>query len=122
MPSAERNVAIVGAGLIGRAWAAIFARAGWNVRLTDPHIPTLESAPALIRDELHALARHGLAVDPDRAVARVSVAANLREALIDVEFVQENGPEKVEDKQRIFAKLDSLAPPHALLVSSTSAI
>jgi 3-hydroxyacyl-CoA dehydrogenase len=37
MAGSERNVAIVGAGLIGRAWAAIFARAGWNVRLTDPH-------------------------------------------------------------------------------------
>jgi L-gulonate 3-dehydrogenase len=122
MPSTERNVAIVGAGLIGRAWAAIFARAGWNVRLTDPHVPTLESAPRLIRDELTALARHGLADDPDRAIARVSVARSLQEAVIDAEFVQENGPEKVEDKQTIFAQLDRLAPPHALLVSSTSAI
>ena len=43
MASSECNVAIVGAGLIGRAWAAIFARAGWNVRLTDPHIPTLKA-------------------------------------------------------------------------------
>ena len=77
MANTERNVAIVGAGLIGRAWAAIFARAGWNVRLTDPHIPTLKAAPRLIRDELHALARHGLAADPDGAVARVSVAASL---------------------------------------------
>ena len=122
MQSAERNVAIVGAGLIGRAWAAIFARAGWNVRLTDPHIPTLKAAPRLIRDELRALSRHGLADDPDGAIARVSVAASLQEAVIDVEFVQENGPEKVEDKQTIFAQLDKLAPPHALLVSSTSAI
>jgi 3-hydroxyacyl-CoA dehydrogenase len=122
MQSAERNVAIVGAGLIGRGWAAIFARAGWNVRLTDPHIPTLKAAPRRIRDELHALSRHGLADDPDGATARVSVAASLQEAVIDVEFVQENGPEKVEDKQTIFAQLDKLAPPHALLVSSTSAI
>jgi len=38
MASPERIVAIVGAGLIGRAWAAIFARAGWKVRLTDPHV------------------------------------------------------------------------------------
>ena len=45
MASTERQVAIVGAGLIGRAWAAIFARAGWNVRLTDPHVPTLEGSP-----------------------------------------------------------------------------
>ena len=82
MTNTERNVAIVGAGLIGRAWAAIFARAGWNVRLTDPHIPTLKAAPRLIRDELHALARHGLAADPDGAVARVSVAASLQEAVL----------------------------------------
>jgi len=122
MASTERNVAIVGAGLIGRAWAAIFARAGWNVRLSDPHIPTLKAAPRLIRDELHALARHGLAADPDVAITRVSVAASLAEAVVDVEFVQENGPERVEDKQTIFAQLDRLAPKHALLVSSTSAI
>jgi 3-hydroxyacyl-CoA dehydrogenase len=122
MASPGRHVAIVGTGLIGRAWAAIFARAGWNVRLSDPHIPTLKAAPRLIRDELHALARHGLADDPDGAVARISVAGSLRDAVMDVEFVQENGPEKVEDKRAIFAQLDRLAPPNALLVSSTSAI
>ncbi len=122
MTDTERNVAIVGSGLIGRAWATIFARAGWNVRLNDPHIPTLKAAPRLIRDELHALARHGLCSDPDGAVARVSIAASLQEALLDVEFVQENGPEIVEDKKAIFAQLDKLAPPNALLVSSTSAI
>jgi L-gulonate 3-dehydrogenase len=122
MASPEQIVAIVGAGLIGRAWAVIFARAGWNVRLTDPHVPTLTAAPRLIRDELHALARHGLADDPDGAVARVSVAADLEEAVSDVEFVQENGPEKVEEKRIIFAQLDRLAPKEALLVSSTSAI
>jgi 3-hydroxyacyl-CoA dehydrogenase len=122
MTNTERNVAIVGSGLIGRAWATIFARAGWNVRLTDPHIPTLNAASRLIRDELHALARHDLCNDPDGAVARVSIAASLQEALLDVEFVQENGPEIVEDKKTIFAQLDKLAPPNALLVSSTSAI
>src|SRR6266478_3350316 len=122
MASTERNIAIVGTGLIGRAWAAIFARAGWNVRLTDPHVPTLAAAPRLIRDELHALAGHGLTSDPDGAAARVSIAASLREAVMDVEFVQENGPEDVGEKQIIFSELDKLAPPDALLVSSTSAI
>src|SRR5271154_3367885 len=110
MAAAERNVAIVGAGLIGRAWAAIFARAGWQVRLTDPHAPTLEAAPRLIHDELRALARHGLAGGPAGAAARVSVAANLEAAVTGVEFVQENGPEKVEEKRLIFNELDRLAP------------
>jgi 3-hydroxyacyl-CoA dehydrogenase len=45
MKQQNRRVAIVGVGLIGRAWAAIFARAGWNVRLSDPHQPTLKAAP-----------------------------------------------------------------------------
>lgn len=118
----DRRVAIVGAGLIGCAWAAIFARAGWQVRLTDPHGPTLTTAPARVAKELQALARHGLAQEPDAAAARVSVAASLADAVKDVAFVQENGPEKVEDKIAIFAELDRVAPPDALLASSTSAI
>jgi 3-hydroxyacyl-CoA dehydrogenase len=122
MTENNRHVAIVGVGLIGRAWAAIFARAGWTVRLTDPHGPTLEAAPQLIRDELHALASHGLANDPDAAAARISVAASLADAVRDVTFVQENGPENVDQKIAIFAELDRLAPPDALLASSTSAI
>lgn len=120
--STDQRVAIVGAGLIGCAWAAIFARAGWQVRLTDPHGPTLTAAPARVAKELQALARHGLAQEPDAAAARVSVAASLADAVNDVAFVQENGPEKVEDKIAIFAELDRLASPDALLASSTSAI
>ncbi len=118
----NNTVAIVGVGLIGRAWAAIFARAGWSVRVTDPHGPTLENAPRLIRDELHALARHGLADDPDGAAARVTVAASVADAVQGASFVQENGPEKVEDKIALFAALDRLASPDAILASSTSAI
>jgi L-gulonate 3-dehydrogenase len=122
MEKTNRQVAIVGVGLIGRAWAAIFARAGWNVRLTDPHEPTLKSAIDLIRNELHALARHGLADDPDGAAARLTVAHSVEAAVEGVEFVQENGPELVEQKKAIFAELDRLAPPSAVLASSTSAI
>lgn len=108
--------------MIGRAWAAIFARAGWNVRITDPHARTLSAAPDLIRDELRSLAKHGLAEDPDGAAARVSVASDLADALKDVEFVQENGPEKIDDKIALFAELDRLAAPDTILASSTSAI
>jgi L-gulonate 3-dehydrogenase len=122
MTENNRHVAIVGVGLIGRAWAAIFARAGWTVRLTDPHRPTLDAAPQLIRDELRALARHGLANDPEGAAARISIAARLADAVKDVAFVQENGPENVDQKITIFAELDHLAPPDVLLASSTSAI
>jgi L-gulonate 3-dehydrogenase len=122
MKHENKTVAIVGVGLVGRAWAAIFARAGWNVRLTDPHAPTLAAAPGLIRDELRALARHGLADDPDGAAARITVSKGVKEALDGVAFVQESGPELVEQKKIIWAELDQLAPADAVLASSTSAI
>ncbi len=116
------TAAIVGVGLIGRAWAMVFARAGWTVRLTDPHAPTLKAAPDLIRKELQALARHGLVEDPEAAVGRISVTRDLADAIKGADFVQENGPENVEAKQAIFAELDAIAAPETLLVSSTSAI
>lgn len=119
---APLTVAIVGAGLIGRAWAAVFARAGWTVRLFDPHGPTLDAAPGLIREELQALHAHGLADDPAGAAARVGAAGSLAEAVAVAGFVQENGPEVVEAKRALFAELDRLAPPGAVLASSTSAI
>ena len=118
----ERVVAIVGVGLIGRAWAAIFARAGWSVRLTDPHGPTLAAAPSLIHDELHALAKHGLASEAVATKAFIHVASSLADAVKDAEFVQENGPENVEQKIAIYQELDHLARPDAVLASSTSAI
>lgn len=117
-----KKVAVVGSGLIGRAWATIFARAGWRVSMTDTHAPTLAAAPGLVHEELRGLARHGLANDPDGAATRVTAAANLADALADADFVQENGPEDVDVKIALFTELDRLAPAHAILASSTSAI
>jgi L-gulonate 3-dehydrogenase len=116
------NVAIVGAGLIGRAWASIFARAGWQVRLFDPVGGQAERCHVLCKQALEQLARHGLCDDPAGALARIHVAHTLEAALDGVSLVQENGPEKVEIKQAIYADLDRLAPADAILASSTSAI
>ena len=120
--SDSKTVAIVGCGLIGRAWAAIFARAGWNVNLTDPDAQVLADAPGLIAQELAVLTRHGLADDVAGAVARIHRAGSPQEAVADADFVQENGPENVEVKLALFETLDSAAPQHAILASSTSAI
>jgi L-gulonate 3-dehydrogenase len=116
------TVAIIGTGLIGRAWANVFARGGWDVRLWDPDREALPKAPGLIAEALHDVARHGLAKDPAGAAKRLSVAASLEEAVRDVDFVQENGPERIEAKLEIFSRLDSAAPPSAILASSSSAI
>jgi len=118
----NRVMAIVGAGLIGRAWASIFARAGWQVRLYDPVEGQARRCHALCEAALAQLARHGLCDDPAGALGRISVSDALAEALDGVSLVQENGPEKVEIKQAIYSELDRLAPHDAILASSTSAI
>jgi hypothetical protein len=116
------TIAIAGAGLIGRSWALVFARGGWDVRLTDPSPAALEAAPRLIREGLDELAAYKIVDDAAGAAARVSVAMSLAEAVEGVDLVQENGPERVEDKRRIFSELDAAAPRDAILASSTSAI
>jgi len=118
MPTA----AIVGSGLIGRAWAIVFARAGWDVRLWDPHRPTLADAPTLMARECEELARHGLVDDAAAVAARARAAGSLAEAVDEADIVQENGPEKLEAKRAIYSDLDRLAKPDAILASSTSAI
>lgn len=116
------TVAIIGAGLIGRAWASIFARAGWNVRVTDPDANARVVAKELILEELRGLARHGLARDPESVIHRVTVCDSNAETVKGATFVQENGPEVLEIKQALFKELDQLLPKDVVISSSTSAI
>ena len=115
-------VAIIGTGLIGRAWAHVFARGGWTVRLWDPLAEVRAGIVDQVTESLHALARHGLVDDPAAAAARLAVCDGLEAACAGVDFVQESGPERVEAKRDLFARLDAAAPPGAILASSTSAI
>jgi L-gulonate 3-dehydrogenase len=114
--------AIVGAGLIGRAWAHVFARGGWDVRVWDPSAAQRDAAGELIGRSLHELARHGLVKDPAAAARRVVIVQTLDEAVYGAEYVQESGPETLEAKRETFAALDRAAPANAVLASSTSAI
>ena len=116
------NVAVVGAGFIGRAWAIVFARAGYAVRLTDIDPAALEVASNAIRQGLDELAAHGLLDNPADVASRVELVPDLRSALAGAELVQENGPETVEFKAGIFAQLDRLGAPGAILATSSSSI
>lgn len=116
------KVALVGAGLIGRSWANVFARAGWDVVLTDANANVLSKAPAQIRASLKELSRHGLVADVDAAARRVTTASSLATALAGAQYVQESLPETLAVKQAIFAEMDRLADPETVLASSTSAI
>jgi L-gulonate 3-dehydrogenase len=113
---------IVGAGLIGRSWANIFARAGWQVRVWDPVAEQRATAQEQVARSLHDLAQYGLVDDPDAAARHVEVVDQLADAVRDAEYVQESGPENLETKHATFAQLDAVARPSTILASSTSAI
>jgi L-gulonate 3-dehydrogenase len=118
----RERVAIVGSGLIGRAWAIVFAGGGCEVALYDAVAGVADKARALVAEGLGELAAHGLVADATAAAAGVRVAASLADALDGATFVQESTPETVEAKREIFAELDRLAAPDAILASSTSTI
>jgi len=117
------QVAVVGAGLIGRAWSIVFARAGFDVLLWDPVAQQVEAALAFIGERLPELEQAGLLKEPPQLVLRrVRPAGTLAEAVAPAKHVQENGPEQVDAKRALFAELDRLARPETVLASSTSGI
>lgn len=118
----KNNMAVIGAGLIGRAWAMVFARAGWKVRLTDSSADQLARARAFIAASLEEQQQYGLVADADAALGRIEQRPDIESAIADADWVQENLPEKVEVKREVFALLDRHARPDAVLASSTSAI
>ncbi len=117
------KIAIIGAGLVGRGWSIVFARAGHEVALYDSQAGALEQAPASIRRTLEELKRNAIVDEPSETIAaRIRPTGDLADALDGAVYVQENVPETVEAKRAIFAALDEAAAPPTILASSTSGI
>ncbi|MGB6103481.1 MAG: 3-hydroxyacyl-CoA dehydrogenase [Pusillimonas sp.] len=116
------NVAVIGAGLIGQAWAIVFARGGCQVRVWDGDQAALARALALIEQQVLELEKKQLLADAAGVIQRIQGAESLEQALKTAVYVQENLPEKLALKKEIFGKMDSLSLPDAVLASSTSSI
>jgi 3-hydroxyacyl-CoA dehydrogenase len=116
------KVAVVGSGLIGRAWAVVFASHGWRVSLYDVSPGVADAARMQVEHALKELASHDLVADPNGALDLVEPSSTLAVALKGATLVQENGPEVLEIKRELFKEMDSLAGPDTILASSTSFI
>ncbi|HXX11924.1 MAG TPA: 3-hydroxyacyl-CoA dehydrogenase [Burkholderiales bacterium] len=117
------KVAIIGAGLIGRAWAIVFARAGHPVKLWDSDLSAVPNALRLIEDAARELRNAGLIDEEPSSIShRLTPTATLAEAVRDADYVQENTAERLDVKREVYAQMDTIAKPACILASSTSTI
>lgn len=116
------RIGILGAGLIGRAWAIVFARAGLPVSLYDVDAGALDKAREAIRQSLDDLRQAGLIEGVNAPLSLIQTESDLARAMAGAEYIQECGPENVEAKRNIYTDLEAVVAEDTVLASSTSGI
>jgi 3-hydroxybutyryl-CoA dehydrogenase len=119
-----RKVAVIGAGEIGVGWAALCASAGWPVALFDANTHAIERAVTEVPRRARALvalerAPQGIV---ERGLRELSQARTLVEAVQDADWIVEAIIEEPLAKQKLFAAVEQVAGPDALLTSSSSSL
>ena len=115
-----RRVAIVGTGVIGASWSALYLAKGLQVVATDPAPGAEDRLRAFVAKAWTALERLGLSSGASQA--NLSFTADLAEALTGVDLVQENGPERLDFKQKLYGQLDELLAADVIIASSSSGL
>lgn len=116
------KVGVIGTGLVGSAWAIVFARAGHDVAMFDAVEGAAERGIEVIADRLRTLKAADLIEDAAAIAGRITVAASLADTVRDADYIQESVFETVEQKQKIFTDLDRVVGPATLIGSSSSGI
>jgi 3-hydroxyacyl-CoA dehydrogenase len=115
-----RRIAIIGTGVIGASWTALFLAKGLQVVATDV-APNAETAlRAFVDNAWPALKRLGLSAGASSS--NLKFTADLAQALAGADLVQENGPERIDFKQKLYGQLDELLPADAIIASSSSGL
>jgi 3-hydroxyacyl-CoA dehydrogenase len=115
-----RRVAVIGTGVIGASWTALFLANGLEVVATDV-APDAEAAlKRFVAAAWPALQRLGLA--PGASQNKLTFTAALAAAVKDADLVQENGPERIDFKRTLYRQLDELLPADVIIASSSSGL
>ena len=115
-----RRIAIVGTGVIGASWAAQYLARGFDVIATDP-APDAEANLRKYVDEAWTVL-NSIGLSPGASRDRLEFTADMKKALAKADFVQENGPERVDFKIKLYADMDAVTPPDSLIASSSSSL
>lgn len=113
-------VAVVGAGLIGLSWAALFAASGRRVFLFDSVTDAKPAFQAFWKNVRPALSELGLLQIED--VPDITVTATLAEAIRNAGFIQECIPERLEEKKALYAVMEKVINPGAIVATSSSGL
>jgi 3-hydroxybutyryl-CoA dehydrogenase len=118
------NVVVIGAGIMGQGIAHVAAAGGFNTILNDISDDLLEKAHGRIRQDLEKGLELGklAAADMNGALGRLTVQTDMAQAAREADLVIEAVPERIELRLNIFAQLDRICPPRAVLASNTSAL
>jgi 3-hydroxybutyryl-CoA dehydrogenase len=114
----NRQVAVLGAGLMGHGIALTLARAGQYVAITDPMPEARDAVSDRIAGSLRLLGESEAGIA--RALKRIEIFDTVAGAVKQAEFVFEAAPEKLALKQALFAEVEAAAPAEAILASNTS--
>src|SRR5215470_1307331 len=115
-----RRIAIIGTGVIGASWTALFLAKGLQVVATDI-APNAEAAlKKFVENAWPALDRLGLS--PGASQSNLAFTADVAHAIADTDLVQENGPERIDFKQKLYGQLDELLPANVIIASSSSGL
>jgi len=120
MAHAIRTVGVIGTGVIGASWTALFLAKGLQVIVSDPAPGALKHLKSYIQKEWPSLERIG--VSPGASPDNFEFVDNVIDHLEKVDFVQENAPERLDFKTKLFAQIDAKAPPRTIIASSSSGI
>jgi len=118
------NVAVVGAGAIGRGWASLCAAHGWRTALFDTDARAIDDALGEVRRRVGALVklRRADATVAERGLSHVRVGRSQLQACHDADWVIEAVTEDLPLKQRLFENLERVAAPDAILSSCSSGL
>jgi 3-hydroxyacyl-CoA dehydrogenase len=119
-----KKIACVGAGTIGASWGTNFAMKGYPVCIYDIKEEQLEAAKESISSNLDFLLVKGIITDEEAKTAQslVKYTTNLEEAVSDVQFIQESGPERYDIKGVVLAEIEKYTAADTLIASSTSGL
>jgi len=119
-----QNIAVLGAGIMGRGIAHVAAIGGFVTTLQDTSREQLEKAMSEIGANLEKGVALGRVAEQDAIEARrrLRTVTSLDDAARQADLVIEAVPERMDLKVEIFAQLDRVVPAHAILASNTSSL